>query len=435
MWGGQQTEKPVAERTKKLITTIKQVESAEPGTHSLGDGLSLIVSKSQSRRWVYRYQLRGDRRDMGLGSFPEISLAAAREARDAAKKLVKRGIDPIEDRDAEAAAKAAERDVPFFGEFAVKVLDAAPFKREDTREFLKYLLGPKNLPTLQKVRVNEVTTQQIVDALKPRWRVTAPTAEKMRSKIERVLDAARVEGFITGDPPNPARWRGHLELILGAQNHKTTHHKALPYERIGEAYAIAAAHPGMSARLLQFQILVVVRNIEARLSRWGEFDLEEGIWFVPDENIKTDKHMTEPFIVPLSKQAVALLRSIMPPGGDPDPKAPVFPSLVGRKSRRGQPMCNRAARAALGRMGLQSIATPHGMRSTFRDWAGDCTDHPRELTEMCLGHKVGDDAELSYRRRTALEKRRLIMQSWADRCCDPSQDKVVSFMRRAKAAA
>jgi len=409
--------------------TAKDVEGLKtPGKYGDGGGLYLLIDKAGSKRWLFLYQLRGGpRRTMGLGGLDKVSLAGARDARDAAKKLIGQGVDPIDARKAEDAAKAALRAIPFFRVFAQEVADAVPLKQETSRKQWKHHVGPKCCPALQDLRIDEITTRHIVDTLKRDWTTTPTKMASVRERIERVLDAARVDGFIEEGKANPARWKGHLEIRLGKQRHKATHFKALPYEQIGSAYARVAATEGLTARLLEFAILTAVRPSEARQARWGEFDFDAALWRVPDENIKTAEHLNEPFIVPLSTQALAVLRTLVPPGPPPGDKVPVFASQDRR--RRGAPLCPRAVTALLERMNLKPIATGHGFRSTFRDWAGDCTSHPRELIEQCLSHKVGSGTELAYRRRDALSKRTIIMEEWADRCTDPSRDKVVAFSK------
>jgi integrase len=421
--------------------TVTDVKSAAPGTHTDGEGLYLVVSKTGSRSWLLRYQLRGKRRDMGLGVFPQVTLAEARDKAAAARKLAAQGVDPIEDRRAKEAAKAAERVAPFFGEYAAKVVAGLPLKTEKQRTDWLRCVGAHHSPGLQKLRVDEVATEHVLAVMTrnvdgvPFWRAKRVTAEHTRQRIEFVLDAARAAGHIDKDRANPARWKGHLQHLIKRPKHKAKHQRAAPYERAAEIYAKLAAACGMGARAGELQYLTAVRPIEARFAQWGLIDLDEAVWLVPGENMKNGAHMDDEFFaVPLSTQAVALLRSLLPPGGSPAPDAYVFPTShrTGRRhpgAGKSKPIGKDAARWAMQRAGIYDVSSVHGFRATFRSWAGDETDHPRDLLEMCIGHKV-KETEAAYSRGEALRKRRVIMQDWADRITDPARDKVVPFLKR-----
>lgn len=413
------------------LLTAKAVEKMkEPGRHADGGGLYLEVDQVGGKRWVLRYQLNGKRRDMGLGGLDKVSLALARDKRDEAKALAGQGIDPIEDRRAREAEQAAQRAVPFFGAFATEVIDGLVLKREQTRDQWRQNLGPDTLPSLQKLRVDEITADIIVAALKADWARFPVKMPQVRARIEHVLDVARARGFTPQDRANPARWKGHIEVLLGKPRHKVTHFRAMPYEQVGDAFVHLRAAGGMRARLVEFAALCAVRPSEARLAQVRSFDLDEAVWVVTDDSLKNEKHLTERFVIPLSSQAVALLRGVLRP--DAKPTDCVFGSPM--RGRKGKPLHRKSPGDLLEEIGLGEFATSHGFRSTFRDWAGDCTEHSREVVEQCLGHKVGNAAERAYRRRDALEKRRVLMQDWADRCGDPSRDKVVPLLKRKAAA-
>ena len=251
---------------------------------------------------------------------------------------------------------------------------------------------------LRGIRVDQVTTDDVMVALKPVWETKPASAAMMRGYIESVLDIAKVSGHRTGD--NPARWSGHLEHLLPARQRLTRgHHAAMPFAEVPGYVERLRGQPGLATRALEFTILTAARTSETLKARWDEFDLDQAVWTVPAARMKAGKEHR----VPLAGAVLRLLRDL------PRSDDYVFPS---RKA--GQPLSGMAMEMVMRRMKVD--ATVHGFRSSFRDWAGECSNAPREVAEAALAHTVGNAAELAYRRGDALEKRRSLMEDWATFC-------------------
>ena len=408
--------------------TARKVETAKPGKYADGGNLYLVVSKARRkkdgadetaatadvstrplRKWVLRFTLGGKAREMGMGSATTVSLAQARDLASQAMNRVARGLNPILERKRHA-------DVPTFGEMADEVTKslAAGFRNDKHKAQWVSTLATYAKP-LRGLAVDAVTTDDVLAVLKPIWTTKAETASRLRGRIEKVLDAAKAKGFREGE--NPARWRGHLDHLLSRPNKLARgHHAALPYEQLPRFMATLRQRDSIAAKALEFAILTAARSGEVLGARWGEFDLEKNVWAVPPDRMKAGREHR----VPLSAPAVAILTALGPGQAD----AFVFPG-----ERRGRPLSNMAMTALLRRMKVE--ATVHGFRSTFRDWAGNSTNFPRELAETALAHVIGDKAEQAYRRSDALERRRKLMNSWANYCGSDSGGKVVPMHRTA----
>ncbi|MFZ5721019.1 MAG: tyrosine-type recombinase/integrase [Pseudomonadota bacterium] len=382
--------------------TAKAVQSlSDIGRHSDGGGLYLVVDKDGAKRWVYIYQLHGRRREMGLGPYPAIPLGAAREARNDARVQLARGIDPIEARRREAAARAVV--IPKFGEYAKAFVRSLPLGNEKYRKQWERSLT-ELCPRLQKLPLNEIDVKHVVEAVKPHWERIPETAERMLGRIGRVLDAAKADGHIQGPWQNPASWRGEIKHLLAKPRRDVKHHAALPYEEIGAFMAELRTRSGFAACALEFAILTAARTSEVRFLTWDEIDLQEKRWICPGPRMK----MKREHRVPLSSAAMGVLERVAIPWKSSQTGF-VFPRDVD-----GPALSDGAMERVLDRMGVK--ATVHGFRSTFRDWAGDCTDFPENVIEAALAHTVGDETKRAYRRRDAFEKRRRLMQDWADFC-------------------
>lgn len=437
---GQENVKLMSTQQLNKLTVKAIAALTTPGKYGDGGGLHLVVEKTGAKRWLHIYQIAGRRRDMGLGPLAVVSLAEARELRDANLKLIQRGEDPLEVRRAEAEAAAAKRAaeeaadaVPFFEDYAKAVARRLDVRREQTRLNWLASVAPKNTAALTGKRVNEIVTADVRAVLDPIWKPYPVKAKKLRQKLQHVLDVARAAGFMGPlDQPyqNPAAWDGHLKLLMPKRKHKTKHFTALPHEETAAFMGELHQMQGMSARLLEFMILTVPRGHEVRHMRLKNLfldDGEHGMWAIPDEDQKSERG----YWLPLSAPARAVLDEVLAiHGPDADPETVVFCSFE-RGPRWRKELSHRAAREVVGRMSFKGRATPHGFRSTFRDWAGDETDFAREVIEHCLSHAVGDEVELSYRRRDALEKRRVVLDAWAARCGDRKADKVVALGRAA----
>ena len=379
--------KTVDRLTARGVTAI-----AKPGRHGDGGGLYLNVTEKGARSWVFLWRRNGRRREMGLGSCRDVSLAEARQAASAARKIVRGGGDPIAERD-----RQSDRT---FGEAAEDLLTSLEggWKNAKHRQQWRATLTTY-CKTLWKTPVGAVSTDGILEVLKPIWQAKPETASRLRGRIERVLDYAAAHGWRSG--ANPARWRGHLKAILPAPiKLKRGHHRALPFEEVPAFMAQLRSAEGIGARALEYVILTAARSSEGARMEWPELDQPRAVWRVPAERMKRGKA----HLVPLSGRAVAILAEMKVFGG-----RYVFPGL-----KRGKPVSDGTMTAVLRR--LKVPATVHGFRSSFRDWAGDATSYPRELAEHALAHAIGDEAEQAYRRGSAVQRRREMMEAWAAFC-------------------
>ena len=265
---------------------------------------------------------------------------------------------------------------------------------------------------MRKKRIDTIETEDILSVLQPIWPTKQETASRLRGRIEQVLDAAKVKGHRGGE--NPARWKGHLEHLLSERKKlQRGHHSALPYQELPAFMAELREREAVSASALEFLILTASRSGEVRGAEWPEFDFKSNVWTVPGDRMKTG----EPHQVPLTTAMITVLDTVAPLSGK---KGFVFPGV-----KKGRPLSDMVFKSLFKRMSRDGI-TAHGFRSSFRDWAGDKTSFPREVAEAALAHKVGDEVERAYRRSTALEKRRQLMQEW-ERYLSGETAKVVSI--------
>jgi integrase len=342
----------------------------------------------------------GKRREMGLGSILDVPLAKAREKAGDARTPFLEGRDPIAER---AATQQAEAAPTTFGTFADDLIDDIQegFRNEKHRKQWRSTLKMHAAELLGKP-LAEIDTDAVVEVLKPIWLTKPETASRVRGRIERVLDAAKAKGLRTGE--NPARWRGHLDLLL-PRRPKTSkgHHAALAFADAADFMRELGSRPALAARALEITILTAARSGEALGMTWSEVDLEQALWSVPAERMKAGvEHQ-----VPLSAQAVTILKAVRPKRVKPHEF--IFQTSAGKK------LSNMSMAMLLRRMGRDDI-TVHGFRSTFRDWAGETTVFPREIVEMALAHTIVSKTERAYRRGRSLEKRRELMDAWARYC-------------------
>ncbi|MFZ4165209.1 tyrosine-type recombinase/integrase [Brevundimonas sp. NPDC058933] len=392
----------MAHQIKRLTAVAVRAHSA-PGLYADGAGLYLQINKTGAKSWAFIFQWRGARKQMGLGSLKVRSLAEAREAADAARKLVADGINPIEER---GDTRTTDRT---FGALADQLLDALRPEWKNAKHVYQWEQSLKvDAAPLRSLDVDAVTTEDVLAVLKPIWAVKPETASRTRGRIERVLDAAKAKGLRTAE--NPARWKGHLALLLPKrQKLYKGHHPALPFDEVSEFIGQLRARPAPAARALDLLILTASRTGEIVGAERSEFDLVKKIWTVPAERMKGKVEHR----VPLTDAAVKIVRAAWAEGDEfakLNPQAPtrwLFTDPTGMK-----PMSNMAMLMLLRRMGHDDISV-HGFRSTFRDWAGECTNFAREVVEAALAHQVGNEVERAYRRGDALEKRRKLMDAWA----------------------
>lgn len=377
---------------------VKKIPTLAAGWHGDGEGLYLRVDSKGARRWVFVFTRDGKRREMGLGTFPTKELSRARAEADDARRIISEGGDPIAAR---AAAKEETSAVPTFGAFAEDYIASVEdgWRNEVHRQQWRNSLRD-HASTIRSLPVDQINTENLLTVLRPIWLDKPETARRVRGRIETILNAAKVRGHRPLDAINPAAWKGHLALLLPRQSKLARgHHAAMPYADVPPFWAELSKRPALAARCLEFTILTAARSGEALGATWSEIDLGRKIWTVPAERMKGGVE----HVVPLSDAALAVLATVRPK--QPKPADVIFG--VGGAARS-----NMAMSMLLRRMG-QGDVTVHGMRSTFRDWCGDATEFPRELAEMALAHAVGDDVEAAYRRGTAIERRRGLMQAWA----------------------
>lgn len=385
-------------RALNKLTARKVAALKDPGRHSDGGGLYLRITPAGARSWVFMAAVGGKRVEIGLGAESAIGLAAVRKTADQMREAVTLGRDPRQVLQIAAPAKR----VPTFAEYADEYITSVesgwknPNHRQQWRNSLR-----DHAVALNSKPVDQITTDDVLAALRPIWTKTPETASRVRGRIERVLDAAKARGLLPRDHSNPARFKGHLDHLLPRQTGMSRgHHKAMPYEQAAKFMTELRTRKAPAARCLEFTILTAARSGEALGAYWEEFDLKERLWRVPATRMKAGAE----HVVPLSEPAASLINSLKP--AEPVGNAKVFAVNGAAKS-------NMAMAMLLRRMGFGHV-TVHGFRSTFRDWAGDATSHPREVIEAALAHTIVNKAERAYRRSTAIERRRQLMEDWAE---------------------
>lgn len=400
----------------------------EPGLHFVGGvaGLILQVLPSGGRSWILRFSVAGKRRDMGLGGFPDVTLAGAREAARVARAKASAGIDPIDERDsARHMLKLAKANAVRFRDAATKYIDAHEAGWKSAKHGQQWRNSLKNYayPVIGDIMVSEIGLPQMLDVLEPIWRTKTETATRVRSRIESVLGWATTKGYRQG--LNPARWKGHLENVLpsAAKIMKEVPQPALPIDEAPAFMQALRTHQGAGARALEFLILTAVRSGEARGALWSEIDMDDAMWTIPPERMKMKKEHR----VPLSPRALELLKELTQ-----DEASPFLFTAP-----RGGELSDGTLNAVIKRMNeagkkqwidpkVGRTVVPHGFRSTFRDWAAERTNLPRDVAEMALAHSIGDKVEAAYRRGELFEKRRTMMNKWAAFLAKPqSSAKVV----------
>ena len=417
--------------TARRVETEKRV-----GKHADGGGLWLFITKDGSKRWVFAYERDKRRREMGLGSVADVGLGKARDHAAAACQLLAGGSDPIDARraaelEAAEAARAAELErigPALFGKFADEYIDTHEegWKNPKHRQQWRNTIKTHAAPLLDKP-MQEISTDDVVAVLKPIWRTVPETASRLRGRIENILDAAKTAKHIQSPWENPARWRGNLSHLLPRRTTKkqVRHHPAMPFEDLPTFLVRLRTRPALAARALELTILCATRTNETLRMTWGELDLEAAVWTIPADRMK----MGVEHRVPLCNAAVQLLRNIASASNCP-PDAYVF---AGQKM--GKPLSQMAMTMALRRMSLGHF-TVHGMRSSFRDYMGEMTDHAETVVEQALAHQIGDETSRAYRRGDAFLKRRVLMNDWEAYLIGSRAraSKVEKIGRRAKAA-
>jgi integrase len=384
------------------VATIK-----DHGRHADGGGLYLSIAPNGGRRWVFLYRWHGKQTEIGLGSARDVALARARELARQARANLAESINP---KDVRKGSKEAT-----FGECADRLIEAMrPSWRNEKHAaqwkmtLLRYAAPLRHLP------VDKIGTAEVLSVLKPSWNAKPETASRLRGRIERILDAAKAQGLRSGE--NPARWRGHLDQLLPKRQRLTRgHHAAMPYPDVPTFISDLQLRHATAALALEFLILTAARSGEVLGARWNEFDLDRAIWTVPAKRMKAGREHR----VPLSPRALRIAADLeVCRTGDF-----VF---FGEKPER--PLSGMSLEMMLRRMKIEN-ATVHGFRSSFRDWAAECTNFPNEVCEAALAHVIENKAEAAYRRGDLFEKRRKLMDAWAAYCGTHKTGKIIAFTR------
>lgn len=384
------------------LSAVQVKRLTRPGFHSVGGvaGLHLQVKGTGARSWILRATVGSKRRDIGLGGYPDVTLAMAREGARAARELILRGEDPVEERRARRKALISAQAMQLtFSEAAARCHETKVpgFRNQKHGKDWINSLDRYVHPYIGELPVAEVELAHIVCVLETIWKQKTETATRVRQRIEAVLAWATVSGYRNGE--NPARWKGNLEHALPDPSKIRTivHHPALSWHEVGAFMQDLRAREGVSARALEFLILTAARSGEVRLATWDEIDFESRVWSIPGERMKAGR----PHRVPLSENALALLRALPRFEGN----SHVF------ASPRGGALSDMSISAVCRRMEVPAV--PHGFRSTFKDWARSSTAYPDEVSELALAHVSSDATRAAYARDELPTKRRKLMEDWA----------------------
>jgi integrase len=394
-------------RSVKTITKI--------GRHADGAGLYLIVDGGGAKRWVFLYRDRRTQklREMGLGGLATVTLANAREKAAEARAHLAARRDPIVVRRSSQTEIETEQTFGAIADALIASMEPSwknPKHRAQWRMTLRVYCRP-----LRHLPVDQITTEDVLGVLQPIWLTVPETASRVRGRIERVIDAARARGLRKTE--NPARWRGHLANLLPPRARlKRGHHAAMPFDQVPSFISDLRGRAGIAPLALEFLVLTATRTGEVIGAIWPEIDLEKELWTIPAERMKAKRG----HVVPLSARCVEILREARKLGV----RSYVFPG-----QDMQAPLSSMAFAAVLRRMDVTN-ATPHGFRSSFRDWCGELTSFPREVAEAALAHSIPDRTEAAYRRGSAIEKRRQMMEEWAAFCV-PKGTNVVQLRQTA----
>jgi hypothetical protein len=415
----------------KELSALSVAKIKENGRHAVGgvDGLHLRIVNG-SRAWILRVVVgqRFDengkqqvhRRDIGLGSYPEVSLAEARTKAQEMKAQIRNGIDPIQQKQEKLQALRIQklRDRTF-SECAKIVIANKSRELKNQKHIAQWstTLETYIYPILGNRVISSINKVDIAKVLEPIWAEKNETAKRLRGRIETIFDYAKAMEYFEGD--NPAEWKGNLEPILGNLKQVSRPHPSLPYDQVTEFVYHLRQKDGISPKALEFAILTACRSGEIFGAKWQEIDFENKVWIIPKERMKAEKEHR----VPLSVPAIELLKSIQ---ANTQSQGYIFPA-----PRGGGVLSDMSLTALIKRMHEQKlkenglgyidhkqnrVITTHGFRSTFRDWSADKTDYPREVCEHVLAHKLPDEVEAAYLRGAYLEKRKTLMADWAEFC-------------------
>jgi integrase len=402
-------------RTINRLSARQAETLKKPGRHADGGNLYLKITPDGSRRWVFMYLRNGKQREMGLGSASKrgVSLGAARTRAAEARTTLAAGRDPMTAKK-EAEQRAAIANAPTFGKMADDYVTAMKSSWRSAKHAAQWIYTLKTLAaSLRPKRVDQVQTQDILEVLQPLWQSHPETASRLRGRIENVLDAAKAKGLRQGE--NPARWRGHLALLLPKrQKLARKHHAALPYEQLPGFMVRVRESQSIAAKALELTVLTACRTGEVVGARWSEIDLDKRLWVIPPERMKAGREHR----VPLCDRALVILKEM----ATVQRGQFVFPGINAKRHLSSMAMLN-----LMGRLKADGI-TVHGFRSSFRDWASETTAFPHEVCEATLAHVIPNKAESAYRRGDMLAKRAKLMTAWAE-YCEPNTGMIVAFKR------
>lgn len=377
---------------------------SESGLYAVGGvtGLYLQITGA-AKSWILRAKVGAKRRDMGLGGFPTVTLAQAREKARIARETINAGTDPILERErAQSALRSAQTGAVKFSDAARMFIDARGDEWRNAKHRQQWVntIEKYAAPTIGKLLVADIRKEHVLLVLEPIWKTKTETASRVRGRIEHILDWAKAHGHREGE--NPARWRGHLDKLLSKPSKiaKVEHHAALPIDEMGTFMTDLRQREGTGARALEMLVLTAARSGEIRGATWEEIDLDGALWTIPGERMKGGKEHR----VPLSNRVVEMLRALPRMEGTDL----VFP---GSKKK---PLSDMTLIAVMQRMKAEAV--PHGFRSTFRDWASERTSYPAEMAEMALAHTLTNKVEAAYRRGDLVAKRAGMMEAWAKFC-------------------
>ncbi len=408
-------------RTINKLTAKEVEKKTKPGLYGDGGGLTLQITKAGVKSWLYRYMIKGKAYGMGLGPAHTITLADARQKAAEARKLVIEGINPLEaKRQRQLDAEMVKARLMTFDQCASAYIEAHRASWRNVKHadqwtntiatYVSPLIGPMPVEQIDTAMVVKVLTQPD-DKGQQFWQVKNETATRVRGRIESILGWATTSGFRSGE--NPARWKGHLENLLAtiSRAQRIKNHPSLAWERMGAFVHDLRQRDGVAARAVEFAILTASRSGEVRGACWSEIDLAAKVWTIPASRMKAKREHE----VPLSTEAVALLKRLT----KSDATGLIFTGT------KGQALSDMSLTAVIRRMNSEArnwtdkdgnTITMHGFRSTFRMWAAESTNYPREVAEHALAHQLPDAVERAYQRGTQFTKRAAMMSEWAKFC-------------------
>ncbi len=373
--------------------TVKAIDGLGPGRHHDGGGLYLNITPKMTRSWFVRYQRHGKRHDLGLGSYPAVGLADARDKNRGLREQLANGLDP-------KAERTRAKQVPTFREAAKIVYDANKGEWRNPKHVAQWwsTLETYVFPRIGDLQVSAIGSDHVIEVLEPIWLTKPETARRVRQRVFMVLDWATGKKF----REFPVHREG-VNNSLPRIKRVVRHRPAMEFAEIRNFLPVLRERETMGRMALEAAILTATRSGEVRLARWPEVNFEEALWSIPGERMKAGK----PHVIPLSRQALAIFeraRELRYEGQE----------FIFAGAKRGRPLSDMTLLKAMRDMGLESV--PHGFRSSFRDWGAEETEFQSEAIRVCMAHSISDKVDRAYRRGKHLKKRRAIMQAWADYC-------------------